>query len=604
MSFTPMPKNTTIYVCHNVPIASDYSHTIYPDTRPNQKTSMSSFLKFTLSPASYQRYGDNTLRVEGIADSYYDCNYMYFENVINAAPSKTFYCFITDVRYVNDHTTEIDYVLDVFQTYFFDVKVLPSFVEREHTVSDEIGENIVPEHLQLGEYTCSQTYNRFVTNPSSLQPNIQWYIMIKYVPNSPAHLQPQQHNKFNTRFWAGSPAAFPAGVQDWGGYCCMNGFPEAYTYICTPLYQSTATEIANSMLNLTSLCNALIEMSATIIGIDLIPTEIANDYYIPSESESSWYWIEAPAPHTWTLHQPSSFRPENPDDSWYIPRCKKLFTSPFMKLVINNNQGEVSEFNWEDFGRASASSAVQADFHIYNVTTPYVLQHLCPLAYKGVPEYFEAGLTVTGFPTMSWSEDTMAREYEYAQRNRDYMLISAGLNGGMAAASTLAGAATGTMPFTMAHETRLYANAAVQNINGIKESLIETERMAAIPDNFKGKSAGSPILIREGRYGFSGYCMTITAEMAKIIDDYFWAYGYACHQVKVPNILSGDRSLMRNFWNYVKTKGAAVVPVTTSPNYQGASASVCAEFAAILDKGITVWMRKDYVGRYDYNNAP
>src|SRR5699024_5529024 len=51
--------------------------------------------------------------------------------------------------------------LDVMQTWYFDYELLPSFVEREHSVTDNVGENIVPENLELGDYMIqSQEYSQ------------------------------------------------------------------------------------------------------------------------------------------------------------------------------------------------------------------------------------------------------------------------------------------------------------------------------------------------------------------------------------------------------------------------------------------------------------
>lgn len=90
------------------------------------------------------------MRVGLSADACYDCNYLMFQN--SGFGSKWFYAFITSVEYVNNAVTEISFEIDVMQTWFFNYSVGECFIEREHSASDEIGENLVPETVNVGEY--------------------------------------------------------------------------------------------------------------------------------------------------------------------------------------------------------------------------------------------------------------------------------------------------------------------------------------------------------------------------------------------------------------------------------------------------------------------
>ena len=144
--------NTTIKLYSGVPLDNTYNHTLYFASESEQH-SYFSVSKYTLSAQSYQRVERSKMRIERKADDLYDCNYLAFKNVNYG--DKWFYAFITSVEYINNVTSEITFEIDVMQTYMFDVTLKDCFVEREHSVTDVIGENIQAEPIETGEYVNS-----------------------------------------------------------------------------------------------------------------------------------------------------------------------------------------------------------------------------------------------------------------------------------------------------------------------------------------------------------------------------------------------------------------------------------------------------------------
>ena len=146
--FTP---NGILYILKNVPLDPDYEKTLYFDDEQTQYDYFKSKRDTTLSweNRQYQKVGKGTLRVKALADKLYDCNYLMFQNRKYGNGKKWFYAFIREVRYINDDTSEIVYTLDVMQTWLFQYKdsMEECYVEREHTVSDELYENVVPEDI-------------------------------------------------------------------------------------------------------------------------------------------------------------------------------------------------------------------------------------------------------------------------------------------------------------------------------------------------------------------------------------------------------------------------------------------------------------------------
>lgn len=141
--------NSTIKILRNVHIDNTYQHTIHFNGSAEQSAYFSSLAKYNVANYTYQRK-ERILRVGILADNLYDCNYIMFQNT--AFGNKWFYAFITNVEYVNNEASNISFEIDVMQTWYFDYTVRPSFVEREHSASDNVGDNLVPDDLELGEY--------------------------------------------------------------------------------------------------------------------------------------------------------------------------------------------------------------------------------------------------------------------------------------------------------------------------------------------------------------------------------------------------------------------------------------------------------------------
>lgn len=142
--------NTNIKILQNVPLENTYDHTLYFASASAQYTYFASKVYKNCTNYTYQRVNKGRMRIEGKADLYYNCNYLMFQNTNFG--NKWFYAFINSVEYVNNETTEITFEIDVIQTWYFDAHVEECFIERNHSRSDAIGDNIVPETLNCGEY--------------------------------------------------------------------------------------------------------------------------------------------------------------------------------------------------------------------------------------------------------------------------------------------------------------------------------------------------------------------------------------------------------------------------------------------------------------------
>ena len=145
--------NTNIRILKNVPLDTTYKHTLYFNNATDQTNYFKDLTKHNLTNQTYQRVRKGVARVGVKAEALYDCNYIMFQN--ESFGTKWFYAFITSVEYVNNIVSEITFEIDVMQTWFFDFHLRECYVEREHTVTDNIGDNIVTEPVDLGDIVCA-----------------------------------------------------------------------------------------------------------------------------------------------------------------------------------------------------------------------------------------------------------------------------------------------------------------------------------------------------------------------------------------------------------------------------------------------------------------
>ena len=151
--------NSTVKLLKDVPLDASEDHTIWFDTPAQQVEWFNGYVKtgMTFERQYYQRHSKNEIKLEVLADNIFDCNYMMFRNTNFG--SKWFYAYITNIEYVSNTVAKIRYLVDDLQTWHFDYTLGQCFVEREHSDSDNIGENLVPENLETGDYVIERVKN-------------------------------------------------------------------------------------------------------------------------------------------------------------------------------------------------------------------------------------------------------------------------------------------------------------------------------------------------------------------------------------------------------------------------------------------------------------
>ena len=278
--------NTNIRVLKNVPLDNTYRNTIYFGNATNQLNYFLSKQKYAFNNQTYQRVNNGVMTLNRSADDLYDCNYLMFQNP--SYGNKWFYAFILSVEYIGNTTAEVRFEIDIMQTWHFDYTVNMSFVEREMSITDKVGDNLVPENLELGEYIYKDL------GISSLFTLYQIIVA----------------------------ATFDENLEDATGGM-YGGVYSGLHYNVFSTWQSASTFIADATEQ---------NKADGIVSIFMLPVAFTADY-------------QATIPEAFTIERDKHLS----DIDGYIPKNNKLFTAPYNMLYVTNNEGGAANYPFEYF---------------------------------------------------------------------------------------------------------------------------------------------------------------------------------------------------------------------------------------------------------------
>lgn len=559
--------NSTIYILSGVPLDPTYEHTLWTSggaTAAAQQL-IAAYSIMTLSNQSYTPTRDrkNILRVEANAEDLYAANYLIWRNGARGSmsgPGHWFFAFVTSVDYVNEHMTELTYELDLMQTWQDDYDLGDCFVEREHSETDEPGDNTVPENVETGEpiYYLNSKWGAQDGSGSAGGYSI--------VVATAELIGSDEHGTLAYR----APAMYRAGVFSGLGL------------IRVP---------ANNPLMLDDLVNNLDQYSTegssrTIVAMYIMPTIIADIIDPPPAPDPDDPDADATASEPYHFERmfqkfTTSFL------SGYTPRNKKLLTYPYRCLYVEDGNGHGQQYRWELF--TDPLNPDLATFKISGVAGPppevsifplYYAAHVQDPDYDGPAVRRSDGIRLADFPQVAWSGDSYKA---WLAQNRLHNELQTG-TGALGAGAALAGVVGAANPIGA-------AVTAVGSIAAVANSIASREIASKLPAMPRGQSGLGQLDMATGDFGVYFWCVECSPQFLRIIDNYFNKYGYATNRVKLPNIHS------RPHWNYVKTAGC----ILTDINMPGGDA---AKIAQIYDRGVTFWRSHSEVGNYALDNSP
>ena len=548
---------STIYVCSNVRLNSRYEHTIYFADRTKQLSYFAGKVVKTFSAYSFIRKSWD-LNVAATMEEAASWSYLYFTNTANG---KRYFYFIDNIEYVNDGTVRLKLQIDVLQTYLFDdgCKLLPCFVERQHTATDAIGDNTIDEGLELGELVDNDVFHWETLNDlcilvlATVDPANSLYD-----PDNPAHPKP-------VAALAGNYNGVFSGLKVWA--------VDSSDWV---LWGKRLENLSEGGYD------------TGIISMWMYPKSLVKLGGENTWDDDSLCKVVDGAKDAGGTYRPFSGRPESLNG--YTPKNKKLLCYPYSLLYVTNNSGGSANYRWERFEpdatpKFSVAGSLSSDGGV----------KLYPLGYNGLKkvdsngnityiENYEHGLTLGGFPTCAWNSDVYKMWLAQQQNQFAVENQSAAISMGAGAISVAASLMTGNVIGAGAGALGIIGGA--QKISSI---IAQKQDMSVQPPQAKGRFS-SNVNITAGKQTFSFYKKTVSREIAKVIDDYFTMYGYKINRVQTPNIHT------RKSHTYIKTVGCHI------------EADLCNEDAtkieSIFDNGVTFWTDGDRIGQYNDNNNP
>lgn len=571
--------NSTVYLLSGIPCDKSYIHTLYFENKNAQYSYFYGKRVKTFTNVSYQRHSKNSIRLECLADDIYNVNYLMFQNT--AYGNKWFYAFVNNVEYINNVTTEITYTIDVIQTWYFDYTLGNCFVEREHTLTDVVGENTVPEPVDGGEMYI-QSYTDFMYPRTTSQPLFS--LVVYYIPAQGQYIESM-----------GSDYTFNVGTNENLRGTIYNGIYTGAISYAYPMFLGADATTTLRWIN--ALFKTLDSINATIISVQQVPFAAWSDEQTGA------------SPALKSINQPLTFSvgsgtSEYPRTDIYTPKNKKCYTYPYSYMIVSNNKGEEHILLWEQSSSKSADGRQQIRLQISSTVAPTCEISVRPMNYMGKEVNYDEGVLLNDFPMPSWSENTFDRwwavnkyQFMYNTVTDAITTIAKGasfvMTGGAAGA---VGAAGGAVASGVVGETALL-NSAVGVSKPLTDNFVEYATRRRTPNKGRGNISSSGLPVIEGRIGFSMYSMGSKPEYIKIVDEYFSMYGYKICRLKIPNVKAVAKSELRPQWNYIKT-ATCIIDNLNAPT------EIDEQLQSIYNSGITFWMNPNNVGKYNLDNSP
>ena len=499
-----MATNISKVYLLTTPLEDDMKNTLYFADATSQHNYFAGVVGKTYTDVSYQS-DTRTFRCPAQLDSVRQYNYIMWQNT--AYSNKWFYAFIKKMIYVSDRYTDVQFEIDPLQTWMFDITIRPSFVEREHTNNDAVGNNLVPESLEHGEYVGNGSVTSIGTGHTPY-----------YVIN--ADKEPATNNSGDPT----NPSKTYYSINV-GGVPMSGGL-----FVFDSMTTLTNAFLTYSRMTggLDHIKNVYIASSLNITNDDLTPGTFGLDEYA--------YWVykgrSTPKETTMTISAPATL-------DGYTPRNNKLLSAPYQYMLISNNNGSVNQLNYEYFDNRNSIT-------IESKGVPTIGGSIMayPKNYKGYEKNYHEGIIGGKFPTLSWSGDAFTNWLTQNSVNIGANVLTNALGIGASVATGLLTGGVGTV---------IGIGAGMAGINAVTSQLTEVYDHSIVPNTFKGNTNGGDVVTSAKINGIYAWKMCITSQFAQIIDSYFDLYGYKTNKVKVPNVAH------RANWWYTKTINVNII---------------------------------------------
>lgn len=463
---------------------------------------------------------DGVLRIETDSDLTFEdllgYNFCMYQNT--HFDNKWFYAFITDIKWVNPGLTEMTLKTAYYQTWQHDIIYKESFIEREHVDDDGIGVNTIEEGLATGEY---------IINSRQL---ITFFNKANYLPI--------------------------IGVTELIDANGVTGIPDVYE-VHGRIMNGVRYVTAENVTNISTMLRAYdaLGKADAVQFMFMAPKELwgnsfhAVDVNFTHDSET----------YTFRYYKLDSFdyvsgsnqdilRPTNLDG--YYPKNKKMFSFPYCYLTLDSHDGNIHQFNFEDFEYLDiyddepVNRTIELDYS--GILTPGCSIKYIPMKYKKGTGYLYS-FPAMKTPMCSWVSDPYTNWLTQQAINTPFGTIDRKTGAGIV--STLGVLVGAGMLMTGVGGVAGYGLIA-GGFSGAFSNMQSDYQAQLHPNQAKGNVNSGDINFSLDLLNPEANVMSIKYDRAKSIDDFLSMYGYKVNRVGLPHLH------VRTYYDYCKTNEA------------------------------------------------
>lgn len=559
--------NSIIEFYSDLNLSQDYNDTLYFENPGSRDTYFNNITKLAVAERCYYaRDNRGFVRVEVPMSTLIHAQYMRFKNT--AYENKWWYAFVRDVNYINDNTTEVEFELDRLMSWMGNFTLHACYVERQHSETDAIGDNIVDENFNCGEYV----------NLNAQDESLDAFLSDSGFFNRRSHGNAWNGNNgwvylafVSEPIIQTSPARTGLGVY--------NG--------CS-IYVFANTEAGRNQMN-TQLHNA--DIFGQVISVVLVPEKFIP--YIPSYvpplydgavdygNNTTLQRTQAPYVLEKSITKTFTYLGGRNASEGYQPANMKMYTYPYNFLVVNNSEGDEAILKYELFNSQNCLFDISASL----TQNPEIV--CIPKNYRGMSKNVAEAIAMKHFPMAGWASD-LFMAYIAQTLSTAPIKLGTALAGGALAPSI-------STPISLTNrqnEKANYANelSAENSLSaGVTSSLVSGLEHSIRPqENVSAPNQDIMTILNDKEFYFLR--RTVRPEYAKMIDNYFTMFGYADKTVHVPKMNARTR------FTYVKTIGCKINCACPASD---------ADFIEqLFNKGIRFWKDHTDIGNYTSPNLP
>lgn len=546
-----------IYLC-KTPLEADYKNQLTFTSKANQSAYFMSTAVRSYDENTYIRK-DGGIKIDCNIEDIRNCNYMFYRNT--GFDGRIWYCFITSMDYISENSTLVRFETDRFQTWYFDLVYKPCFIEREHVSDDTVGKHTVPENLQTGEYIQNNQRN-IAPDPADIIWDVSGY---EYTGNY--YMIAFQVTELLPSFYSVANVA-----QNYNGIYSglfilgVGNADDALTFIRGYANAGKSDAIVSCFLTYPHFFKAGFRQN---VG--------TGDYSVILYPAKTGYSAELLKSNI-TLNE-VEFNFGTLDG--YTPRNNKMKTYPYCYYLADNNAGQTIVYRNEFFYRTTQYP--NPTFSLYGSIGQGNSIKLVPHNYGGNTQTngnYQEGMQAGKLPVCAWASDYYLNWVTQNAINMNTSVLTSATSG--AISGGLYGGGVGAV-----------VGGVTSGVMAVINNIARTETAKIAPDTAHGNTNVSDLNI--GYYGnlagglFTIKPMTIRAEYARIIDDFFTMYGYKVNVVKTPQITG------RRYWNYVKTVDCNIEGDVPQEDLQ--------IIRNMFNKGCTFWHNANAMYNYNLTNS-